>query len=156
MTFSFLKSYFCISRPHDAMIKCLYLNYVYEEDMHSEIPKTSHKNEWNFSVPLLWFVRIPGVKRRPKSLDFCYGLASRGTTHTAQEQRKDMLRAEQITGRTGLGSHHTVLVLGSGTAQRIFQRIFAYWLTYLPLSSQACADKSWLKVSFPLDLQILL
>lgn len=84
--------------------------------MHSEIPKINHENDWNFSVPLLGFVRIPDVQRRPESPD-C-GLAGRGTTHTAQEQGEGVLRAEQRTGRTGLGSHHTVLIRGSSTAQR--------------------------------------
>jgi len=58
-----------------------------------------------------------------------------------------MLRAEQRMGRTGLGFHHRVMILGSSTVQRVLQRIFAYCLTYLECPSasraaQACTDKS--------------
>lgn len=109
--------------------KCLYLDSVYEENIHSKIHKINTENGWNFSVPLLWFIRIANIWRSPRSLDSCYGSAMRGTTRPVLERSKGTSRAEQRMGGAGLGSHPTVTILDSSMRQRVLQRIFAYCLT---------------------------
>lgn len=75
-------------------------------------------------MPLLCFVRTADIWS-PKSLNPCYDLASRGVTHTVLELSKVRARAEQRMGRTGLGSHHTGMMVGSSMMQMVLQRIFA-------------------------------